>query len=301
MHVVQDRQDRRLRCEVPHQRGQSLQKPRQWRLPVRKRAAHDRDAVEQAGEVVKQPPAHGRDLAIRPPLEQRVNGLCPQPERGSHAERVCTAEHARRLRVACQQLPAQPALAHPGLAEQQDDTELPGRRPGELIFQRGHLVAASHQPRPGTWHQPDSGPAAITDQGSVQRSGLPGPRLMLALPSSSAAGGQLAGASGLGSYVYHRKVCAMLDCAARRLSDWPGEGLQMTAGYTPQQSYIASESRQLADADLTPGDQHAGEDHFAHVTGKTCKSCGRPIEAEQAARRRGETEWAHDVCPVVTD
>jgi hypothetical protein len=128
---------------------------------------------------------------------------------------------------------------------------------------------------------------------------------MLALPSSSAAGGQLAGASGhgrgVGSYVYHRKVCAMLDCAARRLSDWPGEGLQMTAGYTPQQSYIASESRQLADADLTPGDQHAGEDHFAHVTGKTCKSCGRPIEAEQAARRRGETEWAHDVCPVVTD
>jgi hypothetical protein len=79
------------------------------------------------------------------------------------------------------------------------------------------------------------------------------------------------------------------------------EGLQMTAGYTPQQSFIASESRQLADADLTQGDQHAEEDHFAHVTGKTCKSCGRPIEAGQAARRRGETEWAHDVCPVVTD
>lgn len=93
----------------------------------------------------------------------------------------------------------------------------------------------------------------------------------------------------------------MLDCAARRLSDWPGEGLQMTAGYTPQQSYIASESRQLADADLTQGEQHAEEDHFAHVTGKTCKSCGRPIEAGQPARRRGETEWAHDVCPVVTD
>ncbi len=90
-------------------------------------------------------------------------------------------------------------------------------------------------------------------------------------------------------------------CAARRLSDCPREGLRMSAGYTPQQSFIASESRQLADADLTQGDQHAEEDHFAHVTGKTCESCGRPIEAGQAARRRGETEWAHDVCPVVTD
>ena len=34
--------------------------------------------------------------------------------------------------------------------------------------------------------------------------------------------------------------------------------------------------------------------------GKICKSCGRPIEAEQPARRRGETDWAHDVCPVIT-
>ena len=75
----------------------------------------------------------------------------------------------------------------------------------------------------------------------------------------------------------------------------------MTAGYTPAQGYIAAESRRLADADFTEGDQQPGEDHFAHATGKTCKSCGHPIEAGQAARRRGETEWAHDVCPVVTD
>ena len=75
----------------------------------------------------------------------------------------------------------------------------------------------------------------------------------------------------------------------------------MPAGYTPQQGYIGGESRRLADADFSEGDERAGEDHFAHATGKICKSCGRVIEAGQPARRRGETEWAHDVCPVVTD
>lgn len=75
----------------------------------------------------------------------------------------------------------------------------------------------------------------------------------------------------------------------------------MTAGYTPQQGFVGSESEKLAAADLSEGDRHTGEDHFAHATGKICKACGRPIEAKQAARRRGETDWVHDVCPVVTD
>ncbi len=85
--------------------------------------------------------------------------------------------------------------------------------------------------------------------------------------------------------------------AARRLT----EGAQMTAGYTPGQSYIAEESQRLAHADLSERDRHGGEDHSAHAAGKICKSCGRPIEAEQPARRRGETDWAHDVCPVITN
>ena len=59
--------------------------------------------------------------------------------------------------------------AHPGLARQQDDTELPRRGPGELIVQHGHLVAAADQRQPGSWHQPDSGPAPRTDQGSQRR------------------------------------------------------------------------------------------------------------------------------------
>ena len=79
-------------------------------------------------------------------------------------------------------------------------------------------------------------------------------------------------------------------------------------GYTdppkPRQgtlSFIASESQRGADADPGKGGQHTGEDHSAHTTGKICKTCGQTIEAEQAARRRGEAEWAHDVCPVVTN
>jgi hypothetical protein len=75
----------------------------------------------------------------------------------------------------------------------------------------------------------------------------------------------------------------------------------MAFGHVPQQSHISSESRRLADADFDEGDQHAGDDHAAHAAGKTCIACGRTIEAGQAARRRGETDWAHDVCPVVRD
>jgi hypothetical protein len=77
------------------------------------------------------------------------------------------------------------------------------------------------------------------------------------------------------------------------------EGVQMAAGYTPQHGYIDVESDRLANADFSERDRHTGEDHSAHAAGKICKSCGRTIEAGQPARRRGETDWAHDVCPVI--
>ena len=79
------------------------------------------------------------------------------------------------------------------------------------------------------------------------------------------------------------------------------EGVQMAAGYTPEQGFIAEESKRLADADFSERDRHTGEDHFAHAAGKICKSCDHTIEAGQAARRRGETDWVHDVCPVIMD
>ena len=99
----------------------------------------------------------------------------------------------------------------------------------------------------------------------------------------------------------HRKACAMLDVVTPRAT-WPlVEGVQVTVGYTPQLGYVAGESDRLANADLSERDRHTEEDHFAHAAGKICKSCGRAIEAGQPARRRGETDWAHDVCPVITD
>ena len=71
----------------------------------------------------------------------------------------------------------------------------------------------------------------------------------------------------------------------------------MGAGAAPQQGYMAMESKQLASADFTESGRDTGEDHFAHAAGKTCASCGEPITAGQPARRRGETDWVHDVCP----
>jgi hypothetical protein len=72
----------------------------------------------------------------------------------------------------------------------------------------------------------------------------------------------------------------------------------MIPGHTPQQGLIAGESKRLAGADLNEGDRHTEEDHFAHAEGKACQACGRAIAAGQAARRRGEADWVHDVCPV---
>lgn len=71
----------------------------------------------------------------------------------------------------------------------------------------------------------------------------------------------------------------------------------MAAGYTPQQGYAASQSRQLAEADFTEPGRDTGSDHSAHAAGRTCAKCGEPIAASQPARRRGETSWVHDVCP----
>ena len=71
----------------------------------------------------------------------------------------------------------------------------------------------------------------------------------------------------------------------------------MGAGFTFQQGRMGVESQQLANADFTEPDRDTGDDHSAHAAGKTCASCGEPITARQPARRRGETDWVHDVCP----
>ena len=119
-------------------------------------------------------------------------------------------------------------------------------------------------------------------------------------PAASSPPGQGCTA-GSSSMAAHRGACAMLDAVTPRATRRLTEGVQMVAGATPQHGYIGGESERLSNADLSERDRHSEEDHSAHAAGKICKSCGRPIEAEQPARRRGETDWAHDVCPVITD
>ena len=65
------------------------------------------------------------------------------------------------------------------------------------------------------------------------------------------------------------------------------------------QSAVLAKIRSLERTDFSERDRASGEDHSAHVVGQTCISCGRPIEAQQAARRRGAQDWAHDMCPEV--
>jgi hypothetical protein len=66
---------------------------------------------------------------------------------------------------------------------------------------------------------------------------------------------------------------------------------------TPQQFWITAESAALANADFDEADRSGEQDHQAHAPGRTCVSCGRIIGPGQGARRRGESDWAHDVCP----
>ena len=68
---------------------------------------------------------------------------------------------------------------------------------------------------------------------------------------------------------------------------------------SPQPAGVAGESRGLADTDFEEHGQPTGtgEDHFAHAPGRVCDACGQVIEPRQAARRRGESDWVHDVCP----
>jgi hypothetical protein len=58
---------------------------------------------------------------------------------------------------------------------------------------------------------------------------------------------------------------------------------------------------ELENMDVTPNQAQAVGDHFAHADGRICKRCDRRIEAGQPARRRGESAWVHDVCPLVDD
>jgi hypothetical protein len=75
----------------------------------------------------------------------------------------------------------------------------------------------------------------------------------------------------------------------------------MSYGYSPEQRVIAAEAQRLANTDFSEAPRQPVEDHFAHAPGKTCMICSQEIKAGQAARRRGEANWMHEVCPLTTD
>jgi hypothetical protein len=66
-----------------------------------------------------------------------------------------------------------------------------------------------------------------------------------------------------------------------------------------EQAMLSAQADSLAHANLDPGAGNASGDHFAHTSGKVCKTCRHPIRDDQPARRRGDTEWSHDVCPAI--
>ncbi len=66
---------------------------------------------------------------------------------------------------------------------------------------------------------------------------------------------------------------------------------------TTPEFYISAESKVLAKADFGERERDTREDHYAHAPGRACRACGQIIERGQPARRRGESDWVHDVCP----
>jgi len=67
-----------------------------------------------------------------------------------------------------------------------------------------------------------------------------------------------------------------------------------TVGDHPLSEAIAGVAGMRTDGGESAGD---GADHFMHAAGRICLKCDSRIEARQPARRKGEDDWVHDVCP----
>jgi hypothetical protein len=87
-------------------------------------------------------------------LQERIDRLGPQPERGTRRERVALRHQAGRLAVARQQLASEAALANACLADEQHEPEvaLPGA--AQLVFERRELFAAPNQFGGGSRRRP---------------------------------------------------------------------------------------------------------------------------------------------------
>jgi hypothetical protein len=145
VHVVEQDRERCTPRDVSDQPGQALQQPRERRIALGQRAAHQRDPAKQARQVVEQSFAELHHLAIGQRLEERIYRLRPEAERGTGGEWIALRNQSGHLAVAPEQLPAKPALARPGVALQQDHAELSRDRAAELIVQNGQLIASTDE------------------------------------------------------------------------------------------------------------------------------------------------------------
>ena len=70
--------------------------------------------------------------------------------------------------------------------------------------------------------------------------------------------------------------------------------MSIDPGFQAQQR-MRAESAELADKDLTPGEDVV-EDHEEHAFGEQCARCGRLIEEHDDVRRNAAGKWVHQNC-----
>ena len=152
--VIEQYHERSPLQDLPEQAREALQQPGERGIPVGDRAADQGNAMKQASEVVEQSAAQIDHLLVGQRLEERLDGLGPQAEGGTRRERVALGHETPHFTVAPQQLAPQAALAHPGVANQQNQTEVPIYRPAQFVLERLELFSAPHELESGARRRP---------------------------------------------------------------------------------------------------------------------------------------------------
>lgn len=136
MHVVEEDDDRRGSGQVVEHHGQALEEAGPRRLGCLRSPPHGGGAVQQPTEIVDEPAAEPGDLGRINATEVALQRLGPQSKRRCAAERVGPGGEAQTTRlVPGQNLARQARLAHAGITEEENDTELALRRQGVLSLE----------------------------------------------------------------------------------------------------------------------------------------------------------------------
>jgi hypothetical protein len=118
----------------------------------RQRTPHRGDAAENGGQVFDESAAAPGNLRGREVPQMAVEGLRPQPERRRVAHGVRPGHERRHLVMPAEELPDEPALAHPRLGGEQHAAQLPIPGGGQFIVEHGQFVVPPDDagaPRPG--------------------------------------------------------------------------------------------------------------------------------------------------------